>query len=132
MGAFTGSFTVPASLNWTNRAAITDVIRANGQTVTWTGADPAGTVLISGSSFSGTTINPVGATYGCYANANAGTFTIPAQVLLALPVSGTVQNLPTGSMLVGTYSPLKPFTAPGLDVGYVLYQNLTATVVNYR
>ncbi len=132
VGAFTGSLTVPASLNWTNRAAISDVIRANGQTVTWTGADPAGTILISGSSASGTTVDAVGAIYACYANASAGTFTIPAQVLLALPVSAVVQNLPTGAMLVGTYGAAKPFTAAGLDVGSMLYLNLSATVVNYK
>ena len=131
VGAFTGSLTVAASLNWTNRTAITDVIRANGQNVTWTGADPAGTVLISGSSSSGTTVDAVGATYTCHANASAGNFTIPSQVLLALPVSVAVQNLPTGAMLVGTYG-ARPFTASGLDVGSMLYLNLTVTVLNYK
>ncbi len=132
VGAFTGSLAIPASLNWTNFAAITDVTRASGQQVTWTGGDPNGSVVIVGTSSSGTDTNAVGASYNCYAKGSDGSFTIPAQVLLAMPVSVTVQGVPTGTMAVGNVSAPKSFSATGLDAGYLFYTNISLKTLNYR
>ena len=132
VGAFTGSITVTTPLNWTNSAAITDVTRANGQTVTWTGGDPTGNVVIVGASISGTDPGSVGATFTCYAKSGDGSFTIPAQVLLAVPPSVIVQTVSTGSLAVGIFSAPKTFTATGLDIGYLFNTNLTLKNLNYR
>ena len=132
VGGFTGSLTIPASLNWTNQAAVTDVTRSNGQPVTWTGGDPTGNVLIVGTSSSGTDANAVGAVYTCYAKTSDGQFTIPAQVLLALPASVTVQGVPTGSLAVGSVGTPKSFSASGLDAGYLVYTNLSLKNLNYK
>jgi uncharacterized protein (TIGR03437 family) len=130
VGGFTSSLTLGASLNWTN-STITDVTRSAGQVINWTGGDANGTVLITGTSTLGTT-DAIGAYFQCYANASAGTFTIPAQVLLALPVSATVSGVPTGSLAVGQYSTPKAFSASGLDYGYLVYTNLSLKTLNYK
>ena len=132
VGAFTGAITVTTPLNWTNAAAVTDVTRANGQTVTWTGGDPSGSVVIVGASTSGTDPGSVGASFACYAKSSDGSFTIPAQVLLAVPPSVVVQTVPTGSLAVGIFSAPKTFTATGLDVGYLFNTNLSLKNLNYR
>ncbi len=132
VGGFTSSITIPSSLNWTNQAALTDITRSSGQAVTWTGGDPNGTILITGSSASGTAADSVGAAFTCIAKSTDNSFTIPAQVLLALPVSVTVQGIPTGVLSVGQTGAPKSFTASGVDAGYMLYTNLAAKTLNYK
>jgi uncharacterized protein (TIGR03437 family) len=128
VGGFTSSLSLGSSLNWTN-SSITDVTRSAGQVVTWTGGDANGTVLIVGSA---TNSDTVGASFSCYANASAGTFTIPSQVLLALPVSAVVSGLSTGSLAVGQYSTPTPFSASGLDYAFLVYTNLNLKTLNYK
>jgi hypothetical protein len=130
VGGFTASIAIPNSLNWTN-STITDITRSAGQAITWSGGDPNGSVLIVGSSTTGTT-DSIGASFQCYANAAAGTFTVPAQVLLALPVSATVSGVPTGSLAVGQYGTPKAFSASGIDYGYLIYTNLNVKTLNYK
>jgi hypothetical protein len=107
-------------LTWTNMDNVVNISRAAGQLITWTGGDPAGTVSIIGSSTSGTAADSVGASFICTAKASDGQFTIPPAVTLSLPVSLTVQGVPTGSLLVGTSTAVKSFTASGLDMGFAL------------
>jgi hypothetical protein len=118
VGAFQTTVTVPAVLKWTNMDAITSVTRSAGQLITWTGGDPAGTVTIVGTSASGTAADSVGASFNCTVKASDGQFTVPPAVLLSLPVSVSVAGVPTGSLLVGTNTTPKAFTASGLDNGY--------------
>ena len=59
-------------------------------------------------------------------------FTIPAQVLLSLPVSASVQGIPTGVLSVGQVGAPKTFSASGLDAGYLVYTNLVAKTLNYK
>jgi uncharacterized protein (TIGR03437 family) len=120
IGAFQTTLTVPAVLTWTNMDNVVNINRATGQLITWTGGDPAGTVSIIGSSTSGTAADSVGASFICTAKASDGQFTIPPAVTLSLPVSPTVQGVPTGSLLVGTSTAVKSFTASGLDMGFAL------------
>ncbi|MDE3197772.1 MAG: hypothetical protein KGN84_15595, partial [Acidobacteriota bacterium] len=132
VGGFNASIAIPSPLNWSNQAAITDVTRANGQNVTWTGADSNGTVLISGYSSTGADANAVGANFICVANAGDGQFTIPAQVLLAMPASVTVSGVPTGALLVGSNTAPVSFSASGIDVGYLVGTVYSLKNVNFK
>jgi len=91
VGAFTSTLTLPAPFTWTNMDAITSVSRANGVTVNWTGG--ANYVMIDGYSAI-TTPQSAGAFFICLAQASAGTFTVPPNVLAALPVSATTDGIP--------------------------------------
>lgn len=121
---------IAATLTWNDQ--LTDVTRASGQQITWSGGDPASTVIISGSSQNGTDANAVGASFTCFAKVGDKQFTIPAQVLLALPPSAVVSGVPTGALFVGTNTVPKPFTATGLDVGYLIGTTYSLKTLNYR
>jgi uncharacterized protein (TIGR03437 family) len=132
VGAFSGQMTLPTALKWTNQTAITDVNRANGQQVTWTGGDANSLVLITGYSQGSTAANATGATFTCFANTADGQFTIPSYVLLAMPPSVVVSGVSTGGLLVGSSSIPKAFTAVGLDVGYLINTSTSLQTVNYK
>ena len=132
VGGFTSSIAIPAAINWTNQAALTDITRSAGQMISWTGGDPAGSILITGSSASGTAADSVGAAFNCTVKTSDNQFTIPAQVLLSLPVSASVQGIPTGVLSVGQVGAPKTFSASGLDAGYLVYTNLVAKTLNYK
>jgi hypothetical protein len=83
VGPFTASISYSNPLSWTNMSSISAVTRASGQQITWSGGTPNSFVFISGSSAS----NTASASFTCYALANAGQFTVPSYVLLALPPS---------------------------------------------
>ena len=117
VGPFTSTLTVPAPFTWTNMDALTSVTRANGVIVNWTGG--TGHVVIAG--LSGiTSPQKAGAFFRCLAQASAQTFTVPAAVLLALPVSGTMSGIPLGELTLwdtpvsGEFNPNPP---TGLDAG---------------
>jgi uncharacterized protein (TIGR03437 family) len=122
--SFKFSLIVPPPLTWTNEDSVGPVIRANGQLVTWTGGDPKGIVTITGDSIQVAADNSaVGAFFSCTAPVSAGKFTIPAPVLLTLPVSTSITLAPgvsieTRSLAVGTSSLPVTFTAEGLDYGF--------------
>ncbi len=117
VGAFSASLTLPQAFVWTNVDAITQVTRANGVTINWTGG--AGVVNISGFSM---TESPqqAGAMFLCIEQASKGTFTVPPAVLLALPVSASSSGFPEGSLTVTDQAasvPFNPNPPTGLDVG---------------
>jgi hypothetical protein len=125
VGPFTATLALKTPLTWTNQDALTQVNRAQGIPITWTGGDPAGTVIISG----GVT-NSVGASdiyvaaFVCMAPVSAGQFTVPSIVTLSLPPSSQIAvgpgipATPTGSLSVGT-SVTGTFTAPSIDLGTI-------------
>ena len=92
VGAFSQSWTVQPELVWTNHQAAEQVDRSQGFTVTWSGGNPNGElIIILGSGF-----NPVPndssslagqANFECYANVLDGQFTIPSAVLSQLPAT---------------------------------------------
>jgi len=134
IGAFNTKVTVSSSLQWTNQSTVTDVPRAQDLTIEWSGGDPNGYVTIVGAS---TSDSPqVTATFACIANAGLGRFTVPSWVLSAMPASGTLAeggiNFANGFLLVGTYPPLAPFSAPGLDFGFASAVYLQGKNVPYR
>jgi uncharacterized protein (TIGR03437 family) len=135
VGVFNASLTIPTPLVWTNESSITTVVRANGQLVTWTGGDPNGYIYILG--FSGIT-QPQEATVGflCTAKVSDQSFTIPSDVLLALPPSPANLEDGIGFLSVGA-SVATPFTAPltaggNLDQGFFTSTVSAAETVTYQ
>ena len=121
VGAFTANLTIGTPLTWTNQSSYgSSVTRANGLTITWSGGSANDYVAMFGSSTS--VDGSVTSTFVCTEKNSVGTFTVPAYVLSALPVSGTLTQsgvtIPAGFLLVGEYPHSTTFTAPGLDFGY--------------
>lgn len=141
VGGFTTNLNVTNPVKWTNIDTLpTNIPRAQGVTVTWTGGDAASTVEITGLSLYATstdTSTAVISSFVCTEKASAGTFTVPSYVLLALPVSG-IAGLPAGAsfavgnLAVGNVSNLVPFTATGLDFGYATWDVISSKSVNYQ
>ena len=134
VGAFQASLTAGASLNWTNQSSITTVNRSQDLNITWTGGG-TGLVTINGDSVSGTGNAAIGGVFICSAPATAGQFTVPAAVLLALPVSSTQSvggvSIPSGFLFVGS-STTSSFTASGIDQGFASYTDSTGKLVGFQ
>jgi hypothetical protein len=122
VGAFTTSFSeslTAAPFLWTNRPAITAVERANGQPVTWTGGLAGSHVHIFGYS-SVNEAAPVAfgievyTYFTCTAPVSAGQFTVPPAVLESLFPA-------TSGYLYVANETIQRFSAPGLDLGVVLF-----------
>ena len=120
-------------LRRTNQKSVTTVTRADGVIVTWTGADPNGYVIVSGTSLSAA--GP-GAGFNCTTRAGAGTFTVPAAVLLALPPSAILEEdgqlQPEGALQVGIAAPVVPFSAAGLGIAQATTSVSFPQTVRYK
>jgi hypothetical protein len=125
VGAFTAALEMPQTLTWTNQSSIGNITRANGVTVTWSGADPNGYIIISGGS--------PGAGFNCTANPSAGHFAVPPVVLLPLPPSlinySDGYAIDEGWLQIGSVTQPAVFQAAGLGIAqatasYLISQNL--------
>jgi uncharacterized protein (TIGR03437 family) len=127
VGPFTATVNYTNPIVWTNMNSITAVNRSQGVTLTWTGGDPNGVIEITGTSSSPETPStPVlGAGFTCYAQVSAGQFTVPASVLLALPIG-------TGSLNLENPTTPVPFTAPGLIYAYSFAAFSTSIAPSYQ
>ena len=131
VGSFNATITFPKGIAWTNQSSLTSVVRANGVTVNWTGGDPNSLVQISGqSSVATSATTTIFARFDCVARIGDGTFTIPPAVLLALPP--TTDAL--GTLTVGNTYNRVPFTATGIDHGFVYFGTAAANlgIVTWR
>jgi hypothetical protein len=134
VGPFSATIILPAPLTWTNaRGPGTAIPRSESLTITWTGADASTEyVLIQGSSAN--TATQSGLLFRCAVSPNAGTFTVPANILAALPASGPSEMGPVGFLTVGQ-KPRRSGTglsAPGLDLGLLTYFVVQMRNVNYQ
>lgn len=132
--AFTATFTQPSNLNWTNKTAINNVTRTNGQITTWTGGDPNGYVMIFGFSSTDTTLAAVNGYFICVEQSSKGSFTVPSAVLLSLPPTPSGGGLgdALGFFAVGSIPTPGTFTAGGLDIGTVSSTTLSGKTVTYQ
>lgn len=113
IGSHSASTPVPIGFVWLNETAIasTPIDRSKGVTVTWANAPANGFVQINGSS-----ANSGGsATFICYADPSAGTFTVQPDVLRLLPAS---QGPNTPAFSVAAYVN-QSFPAEHLDYGLI-------------
>ena len=112
VSAFSTNVTAPGVLNWTNRDQITTVPRGQSLILNWSGA--ANQVSIVGVSSDLPTNS--GAIFVCTAPPGATSFTVPAEVLSALPAARTVP-LASKSVIYLVSSNVTTFTATGLKTG---------------
>ena len=91
VGPFNFNITVPAAFTWTNNGQIASVPRSQPLTVTWSGGDPNADVFVLGSS---SVADGAVAIFECRTQASAGTFTVPAAILQALPASASSSPTP--------------------------------------
>jgi len=123
-----------------NVTTTTTVTRSSGQNVTWSGGTPGTYVVISGESVAtvGTsTTNFVGAYFWCTAPVSAGSFNVPATVLLALPATGSISQsgvsvpIPSFLTISNSTNPVT-FTAPNLDQGTIQGSYGISNQVTYK
>jgi uncharacterized protein (TIGR03437 family) len=111
VGSVNAPFTIPTPPSPTGLPNGTNltVTRANGVTLNWTGGTASSVVRIVGQQSTDPS-NSTGASFRCYAAANAGTFTVPPSVTLSLPAGNF------GGWDFKTYTD-GSFTATGLNFG---------------
>jgi uncharacterized protein (TIGR03437 family) len=121
IGAFNVSIPLPAALNWTNRPSVPATIPRNQPlTITWTNGYSGALLAITGQSSASL---GVGAGFTCWADATAGTFTVPAAILEALPPTFSVGGIPQGSIDVHQQYTGPSFTASGIDMGTTMFSD---------
>jgi len=125
---------MPAGITWTNRTQITDINRNSDLTITWSGGSSDQMVVIVGGT--NDEANKKSGAFYCLAPATAGSFTVPAAVLAAVPPTpaGAAGLDASSSLTVGSMqlSNLPWFTAPGLNAGSVILGSLYSKTVNFR
>jgi uncharacterized protein (TIGR03437 family) len=135
VGKFSTGFTITQTPTWpsSNQSLIdnnnTGLTRANGVTLKWTGGSSAYWVVIGGGSTAeatDTAAGTVSASFSCWVPSTAGSFTVPASVMLSLPGAalGALNFMPT--------LPPQGFSASGLDVGILQFQYLTSFNVPFN
>jgi uncharacterized protein (TIGR03437 family) len=112
IGNVNGTTTMPPAVNLVSPALTpgNTVTRANGLTLTWTGGVSNAFVEIQAYGATDKTVTN-GATVDCKVPGNAGTFTIPAWAMLALPPGNF------GGIFIGQEVTNTPLTGLGLDAG---------------
>ncbi|MCC7236437.1 MAG: hypothetical protein IT163_14080 [Bryobacterales bacterium] len=133
VGAAEASIAATPPLVWNEFLNINTVSRNAPLTVTWRGGTPGGLVIIQGGALAGAA-GEVYTSFGCTAPVEAGTFTVPRDVLASMVASMTLPpfNAPTGTLLVQHFTYPARFTAPGLDHGSIVSLSYSATQVHYR
>jgi hypothetical protein len=132
VGPIRATFAISPSLTWTNKDQTAAVDRAQPLSINWTGAPSGQTVLVLGSNSDIPTNS--NAMFVCAAQGTAGSFTIPSQVLQALPPSRPEVIKSKGWIYVGSMPLGNPptFTATGLDLGVVMPILLSGKDLNFK
>lgn len=126
---FSASITVPQMVTWTNVPQLfttPEISRNAGVSVTWKGGDPEDAIVVAGES---SLEDGTGAGFYCLARDTDGQFTVPPDVLSALPSSlygGLgIAEIPTKSKFVVSNPP------QGVDVLTFTYQLQVEATVGY-
>jgi hypothetical protein len=101
-------------------------------TVAWnqpSNTDPDEFVQIYGFAFAPDL--PFGAEYVCNVALSAHQFTIPSAVLLALPSQASLGGMPQAILEVDLVI-TKPFSAPGIDVGAITFDQENTMEFSYQ
>ena len=112
VGAFSVPFTVPPALTWSNLDVTSGSVidRTQPLSIRWTGGDPLGFVDVYVRA--GLDNSDVQVIADCAAPVSAGSVSIPASVLLALPAPASLATV----TIVGGNSPVfLPVPVPGMD-----------------
>jgi uncharacterized protein (TIGR03437 family) len=119
---------------WNEQKTITQVNLREPLTLTWTGGNPGGLVVIQGGSWTGDTVAENFTSFGCTVPVEAGRYTVPADILASMLASKVIDpgNIPTGSLLVEHFTLPARFTATGLDHGSIVWESYHSTTVHYK
>ena len=128
IGPFKTTITINSPLTWTNESSISTINRSQGVTLTWTGGDPGSYVFIQGIDAIRSPLT-VTSQFLCIAPIGSGQFTVPAEVLLALPPSD-----PSGTSFIslGSYTLGSTISATGLDYGVFNASSAIGEGVKYQ
>lgn len=132
VGAFATTMQISAPVVWTNRDALNTVPRTQPLTVTWSGGAANQFVVLSG--FSPTPAGP-GAGFNCVEQAAKGSFTVPAEILSALPVSATIFGAAQGTLTVTATLAVQDSDKPkaqGVDALIVNYSDSNTRTLGYQ
>ncbi len=128
IGSIRTQLTVPSRLTITNKDSLQTIPRTSDLTVTWSGGDPNNEFVgISGISSNGTD-----SFFLCVERAAVGTFTVPSTVLSSLPAFDPEEG---GGVLFVVGVPSREasqFTAPGLDLGLFVYEDVVGSEVVFE
>lgn len=110
LGAFSASLNVASPIVWSNKAAIQTVDRSQPITMTWSGGDTAGYVLIGGFQK-----GPAASGFLCTESTERRTLEIPALVLSQFQASTNPVVL-----FIGPHPLSRLVTIPGVDLAYFM------------
>ncbi len=117
VGAIQASITMPAAITWTNRANLVTVPRSSALSLSWAGLAANQYMAI----FGGTVDLPTNSSsmFYCLAPAGASSFTVPPQILAAVPATkGNFESKSAIYLWTTAIANGSPFSAPGLDNAY--------------
>ncbi|MCU1334706.1 MAG: hypothetical protein JWO19_287 [Bryobacterales bacterium] len=133
VGGFTTSVTVPSPLTWTNRDQISPIIRTQGLTVSWSGVTDGQVVFVTG----GVTDVPTNSSgvFYCVAPAGATSFTVPPEILAAIPATRSL-TLQSRSLVYLGMAPgagsAATFTAQGIATGIAMPVYMSGKTVIFK
>jgi uncharacterized protein (TIGR03437 family) len=131
VGAFTASLSVPQSINWNNVVNASLVPRSQDLLITWTGAQNDLVEILGTTNLPSTgSLTPV-LEFICTALGSAGQFSVPTLVLSTIPNIAEIQAVPAFRLSVSDLA-FTPFTASGLDTGYVYSLNFVSTLSAFQ
>ena len=112
-------------------AKLETIVRAQGATVRWRGADPDHRVLLI--AFNVDDLSGGMGTCLCVARGDAGRFRVPPLMLANIPASQDIPGIPKNFFLVGLL-PAQPrrFSASGIVNGAAVAASLQGRTVSYR
>jgi hypothetical protein len=119
VGPFSASINVGSPLTWSLSGSPAAIPAGQSQTVTWSGGDPNGFVVVLGASLISVEGLGILTTFECTQNNSAGQFTIPGYITYNMSANAGTQ----GEIAVVGTSAATPLSAPGLDTGVVTYMS---------
>lgn len=141
VGGFSAHMNMPALLDWTNKSAISDIVRSGSLTATWTGGgnNPVFITGASGQPSGGTAAAPILdlVIFVCTANGSAGTYTVPSSILSQIPPTGSFGTALFGIQTITDFTAGAKFTAPltaggSIDSGSFIGSVAILKSVNFR
>ena len=129
VGAFNAAISVPAQLNWTNRDEITTVNRSQPLTLNWSGASNGQAFSILG--MESDLPSNSSEVFLCVAAPGASSFTIPSQVLSAMPASQPTALRSKGAIYIVATNDAA-FSASGLTVARAAAVFMTGKTVIFQ
>ncbi|HEY6340269.1 MAG TPA: hypothetical protein VIY49_02150 [Bryobacteraceae bacterium] len=125
VGPFTVTINMAPLMTWTNSSSAKTVTRSAGLTINWSGGQPSGYVQIIGQSTIVGSVPSMTGQFQCFVPQSAGTFTVPAYVLNALPAG-------SGSIDVESFTPNVPLTISGIEMPYSQGGNTVSTASTFK